>query len=223
MEEVFYVKSFREQFDGLQTLVWNDLITTQTTQEIFDTFLVKPNTLSFGRPPRLCTTILDINYVKTYRPQGLIFTLPNNEKPDYVFPFDLNAITENDNPVVEYYQMWNDVHLHYNVKLIDDFMEFAFSSYEDMYHKLKNPSWIIDPEDILTLVNNFRVNKWISLLEPSKKKLVEYNEAIFLRPVRINPVAIFGDKNNEEYQKISHTHNVPHYSSAEDFFSKSTW
>ena len=60
-----------------------------------------------------------------------------------------------------------------------------------MYEKLKNNHGVIDPNDVLKIVNEFRVSKGISLLDESKRKLVEYNEAIFLRPVRINPIAIF--------------------------------
>lgn len=36
--------------------------------------------------------------------------------------------------------MGDDVHLHYNVRLIEDFMVFAFKTYEEMYLKLKNNS-----------------------------------------------------------------------------------
>ncbi|USN55468.1 MAG: hypothetical protein H6765_02495 [Candidatus Peribacteria bacterium] len=66
----YYVKSFREEFDGLQTLTPdNRKETTQTIEDIFATLTIKPNTLSFRWPPRLCTTILDKHYTKTYRPQ----------------------------------------------------------------------------------------------------------------------------------------------------------
>jgi hypothetical protein len=220
MEKVFYVKSLREEFDWLQTLVNSELITTQTTKEIFEILTLNPNTNSFWWPPRLCTTILDINYLKTYRPQWLIFTLPNEEKPDYIFPFDLNAISENNNPVVEYHLMWDEVHLHYNVKLIDDFMNFSFKSYKEMYEKLKNNDWLIDPNDVLKLVNKFRISKWIKELDKSKRKLVEYNEAIFLRPVKINPIAIFWDIDNPYYKEISDKYSIPLYKSAEDFYKQ---
>lgn len=220
MNEVFYVKSFREEFDWLQTLKGNELITTQTLKEILDILVIKPNTLSFWWPPRLCTTILDINYLKTYRPQWIIFSLPDWEKPDYIFPFDLNAITENENPVVEYHQIKWDIHIHYNIKLIDDFMDFAFNTYEDMYNKLKNNFWVINPNNILEIVNEFRLSKWLNILDESKKKLVEYNEAIFLRPVRINPIAIFWDKSNKLYQEISRTYNIPLFLDTKEFYEK---
>ena len=47
MEQIFYVKTLREEFDGLQTLIENELITTQTTEEIFKILTLKPNTSSF--------------------------------------------------------------------------------------------------------------------------------------------------------------------------------
>lgn len=47
MEQIFYAKTVRAEFDGLQTLVENMLITTQTTQEIFNILTLKPNTSSF--------------------------------------------------------------------------------------------------------------------------------------------------------------------------------
>ena len=220
MNKTYYVKSFRAEFDGLQTLIDNQKVTTQTTEEIFQSFIINPNTQSFGWPPRLCSTILDDHYTKTYRPQWLIFELSGDEKPDYIFPFDLNAITENNEPVVEYHSIKDELHLHYNVLLIKDFMQFASDSYEEMVEKFKSPQNTINPDDILHLVNRFRIEQWREPLALSKRKLVEYNEAIFLRPVKVKPVAIYGD--NTVSRSLANEYGVPHYTSAQEFYQSTT-
>lgn len=218
MKKIFYVKSIRAEFDWLQTLIDKENITTQSTKNIFETSEIRPNTSSFHRPLRLCTTILDKHYTKTYRPQWLIFEVDEDYKPDYIFPFNLSVITENNDPVAEYHAIKDELHSHYNVHLIEDYMNFASISYHEMLEKFKDDDWEINPDHILHLVNDFRISKWRTPLSKDTQKLVEYNEAIFLRPVKISIIAIYGDQENLHYQAIAKKYNVPHYSSAKDFY-----
>ena len=121
-------------------------------------------------------------------------------------------------PIIEYHAIKDELHLHYNVHLIEDFMDFASTSYQDMVEKFKDNKWDINPEHILHLVNNFRISKWWDPLPQEKQKLVEYNEAIFLRPVKITIVAIYWDKNNFQYKEIAKRYWVKHYDTAKEFY-----
>ena len=215
---VFYVKSFPDGFMGLKTLQAQENVISQTTDDILGTLTINPNTLSFNLPPRLSTTIIDTNSLETYRKQGIIFELPANEKPDYVFPFDLNVLTENNDYTVEYGTMEGELHLHYNVNLIDDFMRFAYASYEEMVDALQNNTWEISPKDVLQLVNDYRASKWRGELPQEKIKLVSYNEAVFLKPVKIKPIALFGDPSDDRCHYLSKKYQLPLYTSAKEFY-----
>ncbi|NOZ44690.1 MAG: hypothetical protein GXP45_06180 [bacterium] len=50
--------------------------------------------------------------------------------------------------------------------------------------------------------------------------MVEYNEAIFLRPVKIKIIAIFGDKNKQQINYLCHKYNVECFKSAKDFYEQ---
>lgn len=215
---VLYVKSFPDGFAWLKTLLKNENVITQTTDDILGTLTINPNTLSFNMPPRLSTTIIDTNYLETYRKQGIIFELPENEKPDYIFPFDLNVLTENNDPAVEYGTMEGELHLHYNMSLIDDFMRFAYASYEEMVDALQNNTWEISPQDVLQLVNDYRASKGRGELPQDKIKLVSYNEAVFLKPVKIKPIALFGDMSDAVCHYLSKKYQLPLYASAKAFY-----
>ena len=171
---------------------------------------LKPNTLSFGAQRRLAGTILDKNYTKTYRPHGIIFQ--TNENPEQVLPFDLVLLSATNNIIVHYYKIKNNLHIYYRHKLIDGFERFIFKNFEEMLNKIPSP------EIAWKMVNDFRKSKGYKELPKSKYRLVEYNEVIFHKPIKIKPIAIYGYK--KETRKIAKELNLPHYISAKDFYKK---
>ncbi len=223
MKEVYFVKSFPSDFK-LKTTDTTRTYTTQTIEWIFRKQKILPNTLSFWfEQKRLCTTILDEYYVDTYRPQGIIFQVVGKQKPDFIFPFDLNAITDNNTPVAEYYELvsedqWAKLIKEYNHKLIDWFMEFVYDSYEELVHHLKSEDWFVHPDKVLEIVNAFRVSRWYEPLTADNKKLISYNEAVFLSPVEVKIVALYGDTKNPYYRQLSEKYGIPLYSSAKQFY-----
>lgn len=223
--KIYFVKSFPPDFK-LKTTDATRTYTTQTIEGIFRKQKILPNTLSFWfEEKRLCTTILDEHYLATYRPQGIIFQIVWDEKPDFIFPFDLNAITSNDKPVADYHILAYEgkgekLIKEYNYELIDWFMRFVYESYESLVDDLKDWTWTVNPDSILEMVNAFRWSKWYAPLDEDNKKLIWYNEAVFLRPVEVKVVALYGSLENPYYRQLSQKYNVPLYSSAKEFYQK---
>jgi len=206
-KEVFYVKSLEEDF-CTKTLKEKKKVTYQTVYDIIKTKTIKPNTKSFGRKRRLSTTILERNYNKTYRPQGIIFQ--TILKPDYIFPFDLVLLSATNKIIVQYYRIKNNLHVYYNHTLIPGFEKFIFKDFSSMIKKYSSP------EIAWRAVNVFRKKNKFSNLPRQKFRLVEYNEAVFHRAIKINPIAIFGYR--KETAKIAKKLNLPHYVSAKHFW-----
>lgn len=205
--EVYYVKSFEEDF-CTKTLKGKKKVTYQTIYEIIKNKVIKPNTKSFGRERRLSTTILDEKYLRTYRPQGIIFK--TDEKPDYIFPFDLTVLAATKDIIVHYYRIKEKLHVYYNRTLIPGFEKFIFRDFKTMIkiYPSTNKVWIA--------VNDFRKMNGFTALSKQKYRLVEYNEAVFHQPIKIKPVAVFGYR--KETGKIAEKLNLPHYVSAKHFF-----
>lgn len=208
-KEVFYVKSLEIDF-ATKTLKGKNKVTFQTIENIIKKKRIKLNTKSFGRERRLSTTILHKNYTKTYRPQGIIFQ--TEDKPEYVSPFDLVLLSDTKNIIVHYYRIKNNIHFYYNHKLILGFESFLFGNFNKMIRKYPSPesAW----ED----VNKFRVSNGYAKLTKQKYRLVEYNEAVFYKTVKINPIAIFGYRKNA--RKIAKKYNLPHFINAKKFYEK---
>lgn len=206
-EEVYYVKSFEEDF-CTKHLVGNKKVTFQSVFEIVEEKKIKPNTKSFGRKRRLSTTILHNNYMKTYRPQGIIFK--TDEKPDYVFPFDLTVLAATKDIIVHYYRIKDKLHIYYNRTLIPGFEKFIFKDFQSMIKKYSSP------EKAWLAVNKFRKNNGYNELQSQKFRLVEYDEAVFHKPIKIKPIAIFGYR--KETSLVAEKLNLPHYVSAKHFF-----
>jgi len=205
----YFVKSFEEDF-STKTLVNKKKVTFQTLNDILKTNTIKPNTKSFGQKRRLSTTILSENYTKTYRPQGIIFQ--TNIKPSYVLPFDLVLLSDAEKIVVHYYRIKNNLHLYYNHKLIDGYEEFVFRDIDEVIKKFDSPlsAW--------KALNAFRIKKGKEALPKSKFRLVEYNEVVFLKAVKIKPIALFGyQKTASEFARM---YNLPHFRSAKAFYQK---
>jgi hypothetical protein len=206
--DVFYVKSFEEDF-ATKTLAGKNKVTYQTVFDMMETKTIRPNTKSFGRKRRLSCTILDKKYTKTYRPQGIIFQ--TSQKPDYVLPFDLVVLSATDRIIVHYYRIKNKLDLYYNHQLIPGFEEFIFKDFKSMIDKYSSPS------EVLKAVNHFRKNKGFNELSKQKYRLVEYNEAVFHKAVKIKPVALFGYR--PETREIAKKLNLPSFTSAKHFYS----
>ena len=206
-KEVFYVKSFEEDF-CTKTLVKNKKVSFQNVFDIVKTETLKPNTKSFGRKRRLSSTILEKNYNKTYRPQGIIFQ--TTKKPDYIFPFDLVLLSATDRIIVHYYRIKNNLHVYYNHTLIPGFESFIFKDFSSMIKKYPSP------EKAWHAVNAFRRKNKFNILPRQKFRLVEYNEAVFHKAIKIKPVAIFGYR--KETAKIAEKLDLPHYVSAKHFW-----
>ncbi len=206
-EEVYFVKSFEEDF-CTKTLRNNKKVTFQSIFDVIKTKKIKPNTKSFGRERRLSTTILHEKYLKTYRPQGLIFK--TDETPNYIFPFDLTVLAATKDIIVHYYRIKEKLHIYYNRTLIPGFEKFLFKNFKSMIKKYPSPkyAWIA--------VNKFRKKNGFNELQPQKYRLIEYNEAIFHRPIKIKPIAVFGYR--KETGKIAEKLNLPHYVSAKHFY-----
>jgi hypothetical protein len=207
--EVFYVKSFEEDF-ATKTLIGKKKVSYQTIYDIVHTKKIKPNTLSFGRKRRLSTTILHDTYIKTYRPQGIIFQ--TSARPDYILPFDLVVLSATDNIIVHYYRIKNKLHIYYNHKLIPGFERFVFKTFDRLLNSISSP------KNALEQINSFRKEKGFNPLPKSKSRLVEYNEAIFHKAISIKPVAIFGYR--KDAKKIAKDLGLPWYTSAKAFYRR---
>lgn len=206
-KEVYYVKSFEEDF-ATKSLKGKKKVTCQTVFDVVSKKVLKPNTKSFGRQKRLSCTILDKDYTKTYRAQGIIFQ--TNAKPDYVLPFDLILLGATDNIIVQYYRIKNNLHIYYNHSLIDGFEKFIFKDFGKMKQKINSPKFAWKK------VNEFRQAKGYKYLPVSKYRLVEYNEVVFNKKIKIKPVALFGYR--KETRVIARKLNLPCYRSAKEFF-----
>jgi len=203
----YFAKSFEEDF-VLKTLRGKKKVDFQSIDNIIKTKTIKLNTKSFGRERRLSCTFLHKNYLKTYRSQGLIFQAKN--KPAVVYPFDLVLLSATERIIVHYYRIKDNLHIYYNHNLIPGFEEFVFKNVNSMLKKFPSPkkSW--------NAVNKFRTNALYKKLPLQKFRLVEYNEATFNEPVKIEPVAIFGYRKNS--REIAKRLELPHFVTTRKFF-----
>jgi hypothetical protein len=199
-----------EEDFATKTLIGKEKITCQTVQEILKTKILKPNTFSFGKEKRLSCTVIDKNYTKTYRPQGIIFQ--TIEPFSMVFPFDLVLLCQTENIIVKYYKIKDKLDQFYNHKLIPGYEKFIFHDFSEMIKKISSPKVAWD------MVNKFRVESGYNPLPISKFRLVEYNEVVFHKPIKIKPVAIFGYRT--ETKKIAKELNLPSFRSAKEFYNK---
>jgi len=203
----YYVKSFEEDF-VLKTLKGKRKVAFQTIDNIIKNGVIRPNTKSFGREMRLSTTIIHKNYLKTYRPQGLIFQ--TKVKPKYILPFDLVLLSKADKIIVHYYRIKNNLHLFYNHDLIQGFQKFVFKDFKSLIKTFKSP------KDAWKRVNSFRVEKGYAKLPKQKYRLVEYDEVVFNKPIKIKPIAIYGYR--KEAIKVAKKYNLPWFVSSKKFY-----
>jgi hypothetical protein len=205
----YYVKSFEIDF-SLKTLQGDKKVPSQSIQNIIQTNTIHPNTKSFGQERRLSTTIIHKNYLKTYRSQGLIFQ--TRDEPEYALPFDLGILADTKDIIVQYYKIKDNLHIYYNHKLIPGFEKFIFKTFEDLVEVFPTPQLTWEE------ANMFRKNHGHKELSKSKYKLVEYNEIVFIKPVHIKPIAIYGYK--KEAKDMAKELGLPHYKTTKEFFEK---
>ena len=203
----YFVKSMEEDF-VLKMLVWEAKIANQTIENIIETWIINPNTVSFNEPVRLSTTILWKNYVETYRPEWIIFE--TKQEPKHIFPFDLIVLTDNDTFEVHYYKMEGNLWFFYQRNLIPWYEQFKCTSYDEIVQKYPTI------EDVIDAVNTFRIHHGFKALPEDKTRLIQYNEAVFQEPVKIHPVAIFWT--NERAKQVAKTCNLPYFGSAKEFY-----
>jgi hypothetical protein len=209
MRPTFYVKSFEEDF-VTKRVVGDRKVAYQTLEDIVRTKRLKPNTKSFRQPARLSTTILHANYLKTYRPQGLIFE--TEERPDYVLPFDLVLLSQAKKIIAHHHRIKDALHLHYRPPLVGGFEKFAFRDFAAMIRRFPSPSkaW--------TVVNAFRRRHGLPALPQRKFRLAEYNEAVFNRAIKVRPVAVFGYR--PAARQLARKLGLPHARTAREFFAR---
>lgn len=205
--KIYFAKSFEEDF-CTKTLKGHEKVNCQSVFDIVKTRTIKPNTKSFGRKKRLSCTILNKNYLTTYRPQGIIFE--TTDKPDYIFPFDLVLLSATDQIIVHYYRIKNTLHVYYNHTLIPGFEKFILKDFASLIKQYSTP------EKVWKAVNAFRKKNGFNELKKQKYRLVQYNEAVYHRTIHIKPVAVFGYR--KETTKIAEKLSLPHYTSAKHFF-----
>ncbi|MDP3027856.1 MAG: hypothetical protein Q8N63_09205 [Nanoarchaeota archaeon] len=129
MKERYYAKSLEEDF-ATKTLKGRKKVKYQTIYDIVKNKKINLNTKSFGRQRRLSCTIIDKNYLKTYRSQGIIFK--TQQSPKYVLPFDLVLLSATDNIIVHYYRIKNNLYVYYNHTLIPGFEKFIFKDFDKL-------------------------------------------------------------------------------------------
>ena len=159
--KVFFVKSLEEDFHT-KTLKRTKKVNFQSISDIIKTKRILLNTKSFGRKRRLSTTILSDHYLKTYRPQGIIFQ--TEQKPEYVLPCDIVLLSMADKIVVHYYRIKNNLHTYYNHQLIGGFERFIFKDFNSMIKKFRSP------DSVWSAVNTFRKKAGYPILHREKHR-----------------------------------------------------
>lgn len=205
--EQFFAKSFEEDFI-LKTLKGKKKEDFQSIHNVLRTKILKLNTKSFGRERRLSCSFLHKNYLKTYRAQGLIFR--TTQKPDFIYPFDLVLLSDAKKIIVQYYRIKENLHMYYNHKLIPGFEKFVFKDISSLLKKFPSS------DKVWNEVNKFRIDHGHKILSKQKHKLIEYNEVIFHKPVKIVPVAIFGYR--KIAKQIAKKYKLPYFVSAKKFY-----
>jgi hypothetical protein len=207
--QLYFVKSLEEDFVS-KTLKGKKKVSFQTVTDMVRRKRILPNTKSFGRKMRLSCTILDKQYTKTYRPQGIIFQ--TKQKPDYISPFDLVLLSDAKKLVVHYYRIKDNLHMYYSHKLIPGYEKFMFKDFHALLKKYPSP------KAVLKSVNAFRMKHGHPRLERQKYRLIQYNEVVYHRIVNIKPIAIFGYRKNT--RQIAKRLGLPYFVSAKSFYKK---
>ena len=102
------------------------------------------------------------------------------------------------------------------------FSRMARKRYCCRTHGAFGDAWLLkrfsSPKMIWNVVNKFRKQNGFNLLPESKFRLAEYNEAVFYKSIKIQPVAIFGYR--PETRIIANKLHLPCFISAKEFYKK---
>ncbi len=207
MKSWYFSKSFEEDF-VLKTIRAKNKVPSQSIHNVLKTKIIKSNTKSFGKERRLACSFLHKNYLKTYRSQGLIFQ--TKEKPDFIYPCDIVLFTDAKKIIVQYYRIKDNLHVYYSSNLLSGFEKFVFKDVNKMLKKFPTL------KKLWKEVNKFRTNAGYSPLSKQKHRLIEYNEVIFHKPIKIKPIAIYGYR--KIARQIAKKYNLPHFVSAKKFY-----
>jgi hypothetical protein len=207
----FFVNTFDTTLK-LKTLVGEEKVAAQSMEEIIESGVLEPNTMSFGQNKRLSFTELHDNYTETYRERGIIFQ--SDDHPDYILPFDMSVLAkiENEEVVVLYDDIEDKLHVYYNMNLIPGFEKFMFKDSDKMFEEIPSP------EVAFEMINKFRVENGFDKLSEDKFKLFQYNEAVVTKPIKLTIVGLFGEL--EEIKKLAEKHHLPYFKSAKEFYEK---
>ncbi|MCD4759290.1 hypothetical protein K8R33_00195, partial [archaeon] len=133
-------------------------------------------------------------------------------KPNHCLPFDLVLLSDAKKIVVHYYRIKENLHLYYNHNLIKGFEKFIFKDFDKMIKKFDSPKKVWEG------VNKFRISNGHKRLTNQKYRLVEYNEIIFNKPVKIKPVALFGYR--KEARILAKKYGLKHFRTARKFYER---
>lgn len=225
-----FVKSLPEHGMGLN---WTDkrgnLIVKQTTEDVFSSLTLQPNTKSFGLKERICFSHIFTaeglpTFKESYRNSGVIFTYRDGDQEDLFFPCDLLALTTlNDMPLTKD-EVFANIQTYYKSKIIKNWKLFGTKNIDEWIERMHSTS-IISGQDfsydelILELVNSFR---WSFGYKPLSlehhNRLVSHNECIKFAPLKIDILGVFGNAHmlKENAQKVW----ITHYVSLSDFMDK---
>ena len=101
--------------------------------------------------------------------------------------------------------------MYYNHNLICGFEKFVFKNTDTLIKEFPTL------KKVWKDVNKFRSNAGYKSLPIQKHRLIEYNECIFQKPVRIKPIAIFGYR--KIAKEVAKEYNLPHFRTAKEFYN----
>lgn len=121
-------------------------------------------------------------------------------------------LSATDNIIVHYYRIKNNLHVYYNHTLIPGFKKFIFKDFGKLKEKFHSPT------SVWKEVNRFRKANGYKSLPKQKHRLMEYNEVVFYKPIKIEPVAIFGYR--KEARKIAKKLGLPCFATSKEFYKR---
>lgn len=217
-----FIKSIPEHGLGLNWVdhSWNRII-VQTTDNIFETLELRPNTDSFGLDRRICFSYLfdQAMYPKfkdSYRNAGIVFTYRDGDKQDYFFPCDLLALTCLQELPKNKSQLFANIQSYYRAKMMKDWQLFGAEDINEWMQRIMSRFVIWGShekyEDIIVeMINEFRNYAWynpISCLDHNW--LVSHNECIKFTPLKIDIFGVVG--NNKLLNETASKHHIRTYS-----------
>jgi hypothetical protein len=155
----------------------------------------------------VCQTLEEVVSTKELKPNTNSFG-----QPDYILPFDLIWLAKSDKIVVHYYLMKDNLKEFYDRELMPGYEYFICDSIEQLVERFPSP------REAWQKVNDFRREHGENPLDDDKFRLCTYNEAIFTRPIKIIPEALFGYR--KETGELAKKLGIPYVKTASHFYEK---